>query len=477
MAVNVWSITVPMARARASLEAVRAELDVHPGFPGEVLAEAESAAAAYRLPELDLTGTPMVTLDPQSATDLDQAFHIERAGDGYLVRYAIADVPAFVSPGGALDRQTRARGETLYCPDARVPLHPPVLADDAASLLPGAIRGAYVWTHEVDAAGVARLVSLQRARIRSRAKLAYDDEQARLDAGRPHEQVALLREVGLLREQQEVARGAVSLPTPAQEVRTEGDGVRLVYRVPGPVERWNAQLSLMTGMSAAALMLAGGVGVLRTMPPPAERDVARVRASARGLGIPWPPEVTYPDLIRSLRADDPLHAAFLDNVTQLMRGAGYTTLDGTPPELATHAAIGGPYAHVTAPLRRLVDRFGLAVCLAVAEGREVDPQVREALPDLPGLMLASGRRARTLHRRCLDQLEALMLAGREGVAFRGVVIEQDDDGSGGIVQVADPAIVARCRGRDLPVGEWIEAWLAVADPAAGRVVFDVSPKG
>lgn len=477
MAVNVWSITVPMARARAGLEAVRAELEVDLGFPADVLAEAAEAIAGYRLPEADLTEVPMVTLDPESATDLDQAFHVERAGDGYLVRYAIADVPAFVRLGGALDRQTRARGETLYGPDVKVPLHPPLLADDAASLLPGAVRGAYVWTHEVDPEGVARLVSLQRARIRSRAKLAYDLEQARLDAGSPHPQVALLREVGLRREAQELARGAVSLPMPAQEVRTEGGAVALVYRVPGPVERWNAQLSLMTGMSAAALMLAGGVGVLRTMPPPTEQDVARVRASARGLGIAWPVDMPYADLIRGLSADDPRHAAFLDNVTQLMRGAGYTAFDGAPPGMATHAAIAGSYAHVTAPLRRLVDRFGLSVCLAVAEHREVDPQVRAALAEVPALMVASGRRARALHRGSLDHLEALMLAGREGVAFRGVVIEQDADGSGGTVQVADPAIVARCRGRDLPVGEWVDAWLAVADPEAGRVVFDVSPKG
>lgn len=476
MAVNVWSIAVPLQHARAGLAAVRAENDVSPDFPDDVLAEAAEAAASYRPPARDLTDVGFVTLDPPSSTDLDQAFCIEGVGGGLRVRYAIADVPAFIRPGGALDALTRRRGETVYCPDLKASLHPPVLADDAASLLPDRVRGAYVWTFDVDPAGSATLAGLERAAIRSRAKLDYVAEQARLDAGHPHPQVALLEQVGRLRVEQEIARGAVSLPLPAQEVGEDAsDGITLVYRLPEPIEEWNAQLSLMTGMAAARIMLDGGVGLLRTMPPADGSDLGRVRASARALGIDWPANRPYPEFIRSLNPRDPVHASFLDNVTILMRGAGYAAFDGSVPELTRHSAIAGAYAHVTAPLRRLVDRFGLAVCLALVEEREPDPAIRAALPELPGLMEASGRRARAVVRESLDYLEAEMLRGREGVAFRGVVIEQRKDD--GIVQLADPAIIARCRGRDLPVGEWIDAWLAVADPASRRVVFDVSPRG
>ena len=144
-----------------------------------------------------------------------------------------------------------------------------------------------------------------------------------------------------------------------------------------------------------------------------------MRASARGLGIAWPAGRDYAQVIRSLDPGDPQHAAFLDNVTTLLRGAGYTAFDGATPELSEHSAIVGPYAHVTAPLRRLVDRFGLAVCLALTEGRSVADDVRRALPELPGLMAASGRRAKAVDRGCLDYLEAELLCGREGVAFRG----------------------------------------------------------
>lgn len=475
MAVNVFSASIPIDAARAGLDRVRADHEVVLGFPHEVLVEAEAAIAAYVLPPRDLTDLEFVTLDPASSTDLDQAFFLERAGSGFRVLYAIADVPAFVSMGRAIDAETRRRGETVYCPDLKASLHPPALADDAVSLLPHQLRGAYVWSFDVDDAGIATFTGLERATIRSRAKLGYEREQEHLDEGSPHPQVVLLREVGTLRQQQEVARGAVSLPNLEQEVRSDGQGgITLDYRVSVPVEDWNAQLSLMTGMAAAAIMLDGGIGILRTMPDPAAEDLRRVRASARALGIRWPEEMAYPELIRSLDPTNPQHAAFLDNVTLLLRGASYTAFDGVRPELTTHSAIAAEYAHTTAPLRRLVDRFVLAVCLALVEGREVDPAVREALPLIPALMTAAIRRTRAVDRESMDFLEAALLAGREGVAFRGVVIEQRRED--GIVQLSDPAITARCRGTDLPVGEWVDAWLSVADPETRKVVFDVTPR-
>ncbi len=475
MAVNVFSVSVPIEVARSGLDRVRADHEIDLGFPDDVLVEAAQAIAAYTLPELDMTDLEFVTLDPASSTDLDQAFHIERAGSGFRVRYAIADVPTFVAMGGAIDAETRRRGETVYCPDLKASLHPPALADDAASLLPDQLRGAYVWSFDVDADGVATFAGLQRASIRSRAKLAYEQEQERLDQGTPHPQVALLREVGILRQQQEVARGAISLPNLSQEVGSDGEGgFRLEYRVSVPIEDWNAQLSLMTGVAAARIMLEGGIGILRTMPAPDERDLRRVRNSARALGIRWPTELPYPELIRSLDATNPQHAAFLDTVKVLLRGASYTAFDGARPELTTHSAIADEYAHTTAPLRRLVDRFVLSVCLALVEGRQVDPAIRAALAEIPDLMTTSIRRARAVERESMDFLEAALLAGREGVAFRGVVIEQRRDD--GIVQLADPAITARVRGTDLPVGEWVDAWLVVADPVARKVVFDVTPR-
>src|SRR6478735_6192482 len=129
-------------------------MEVPAGFPAAALAEAEAAAggapggAGGAASRADLRDVPFLTIDPPGSMDLDQALCLERAsaddgeGAAFVVHYAIADVGAFVVPGGALDAEVHERGTTLYAPDGRTPLHPAVLSEGAASLLPGEERPA-----------------------------------------------------------------------------------------------------------------------------------------------------------------------------------------------------------------------------------------------------------------------------------------------------------------------------------------------
>src|SRR3982751_854580 len=166
------------AALRQRFAAIRERLHVPVEFPPEVLEAAAVAASAPQLPVADLTDVPFVTVDPPGSTDLDQAMHLQRRGDGYHVDYAIADVPAFVAPGGAVDAEARRRGQTLYAPDKRAPLHPPVLSEAAASLLPDQERPAFVWRFDLDAEGEVRSASVVRAQVRSRRRLDYGQVQA-----------------------------------------------------------------------------------------------------------------------------------------------------------------------------------------------------------------------------------------------------------------------------------------------------------
>ena len=290
----------------AAFAELRRQLKVSVQFPAEVLVEAEAAAHAPRLPNADETAIPFVTLDPASSMDLDQAFHIERRGDGYRVRYAIADVAAFVRPGGPLDVEAHQRGETLYAPDENARLYPPVLSEGAASLLPDQTRPAVVWTMDVDETGEGVDVNVRHALVRSRAKLDYVSAQQALDGGTADEQLRLLREVGLLRQQREIRRGGVSLAIPEQVITQDDDQYWLQFRAPLPVEGWNAQMSLMTGMAAADLMLEGGVGLLRTVPLADPDRLRRLRLTAEALRVEWPEDVAVP---RVRPQPEPVHRA------------------------------------------------------------------------------------------------------------------------------------------------------------------------
>jgi exoribonuclease R len=450
----------------AGLAAVRQELGLPTQYPPDAVAEARQAPAADPARE-DATDLALVTIDPPGSRDLDQAVLVERENDGYVVHYAIADPGIWIRPGGQLDEESRRRGQTLYAPDTRVPLYPDQLGEGGASLLPDADRPAVLWRIGLDAAGHPRDVAVRRATVRSRAMLSYSAVQVAIDLGTADEAMMLLRDVGRLRQAIEAERGGVSLRLATQEVVRVGATYRLGYTAPLPIEGWNAQISLLTGMCAARIMLDGPVGLLRTLPTPDASTVDVLRRTAGVLEVPWESGQAYPEFIRGLDPREPAHAALLSLSASLLRGAGYTAFDGDVPEHPEHSAVAACYAHVTAPLRRLADRFANEVVLALHAGVDVPDWVRAALPELPALMTASTRLQRDLEHRVIDYVEAVVMAGRVGETFTAVVVESHDDNA--VLQLVEPAVRTRVKGADWPLGEQVAVRLVEADPVARRV--------
>ena len=460
---------------RDGIARIQEELEVTPEFSAEVVAAAEAAAANPRLPDLDRTDLPMVTIDPPTSRDLDQAMHLERDGDGYVVYYAIADVAAFIAPGDPIDLEANKRGMTLYGADSKIPLHPTSLSEGAASLLPDQVCPALLWTIKVDETGEGTDVHVERARVRSRSKLDYAAVQEAIDDGSADEPLMLLKEVGELRLAREAARGGVSLPLPEQEVTIEGDRWALEFRAQIPTEQWNAQISLLTGMAAASLMVYGRVGLLRTLPPPDPRDVQRLHRTARALGIDWPAEMLYPDFIRSLDPSQPTHAAMVTACTRLLRGSGYVGFVGEVPDQPEHAALASEYAHVTAPLRRLGDRYAGEICLALCSGEDVPSWVLDRLGELPQTLQKADQLAHRYEGAVVDLVEAGVLRSRVGEKFDGVVVDVDEkDDKRGTVTVQEPAIEARVTADEpLPLGNEVTVQLTQADLGSRSVVFSL----
>lgn len=313
---------------------------------------------------------------------------------------------------------------------------------------------------------------------------------------------------GRTRHARALALGAIELNLPEQRVEARDDGWSLTYCSPLPVEFWNAQVSLLTGSVAARMMIDGGVGLLRTLPQAAASTVERLRRAAPGLGVDWPAATSPGQVIASLDLADPHHVAFADLAAELLRGAGYVAFDGTPPAQSGHTGVGGVYAHATAPIRRLGDRFVNEVCVALAAGGEVPDWVREALVGLPEALSASSDRARRFDRAIVDGTEAHLLADRVGDHFEAIVVDvepvrhrggpdaprRDDSRAGievgtassrggrggaappeptqrGTVMLDEPAVSARVDGSALPLGERTMVRLDVADPVTRTVRF------
>lgn len=448
------------------------ELEIPGEFPPEVLDEAAGLTSPQG--HVDLTEVPFVTIDPASSMDLDQAVHIENAGDGYLVRYAIADVGAWVRPGGPIAQETHRRGLTYYLPDTRRPLHPTTLSESAASLLAdGEARPAMVWQLRLDRLGELVDIGLVRASVRSRAKLSYEQVQQDLDEGKADSVLQLLAEVGRLRQQREQERGGVSLNLPQQEIERTDEGWRLIYRSPLPIEEWNAQISLLTGHAAARLMINAGIGILRTLPEATNRDLKRLRRIAASLRVAWDESWDYPHFIRSLDIAQPSHLAMMTACTSLFRGATYTLITANQEEAELlHGALAMPYAHTTAPLRRLVDRYVLEICHSIANGLDVPSWVDSGLSALPELMAQADQRAKKLDRALIDLTEIWLLRAQVGHEFEATVTQVDSERGAAEVYLAEPAVAAWVnRIPAAALGTVVRVRLDKAELAGRRVQF------
>ena len=460
----------PQAQADIDFEAVRAELAIPADYPAQAVAEAKQAAASPPHPEPDRRDIPLVTIDPPGSMDLDQAMCLRRNGSGYLVYYAIADVASFVTPGGALDLESNRRGQTLYSPDLSTPLHPRELSEGAASLLPDVDRAAVLWTIELDGAGNPGAVTLERALVRSTARLDYPGVAADFEAGRAHPSLALLPEIGKLRQQAAVKRHAITLNLPDVEVtRAQDDRWTLALRARNEIEDYNAEISLLTGMVAAGIMLEGKVGLLRTLPPAGHEQLAELRRSAAALGVPWPSGAAAGDVVATVDPATPKGAAFLEDAVRLLRGAGYNAFDGSLPEQTQHAGVGAPYAHVTAPLRRLADRYATEICLSLHQGTAVPDWVLTGLQTVPESMAASDKLAGELTKACTWTVVTFLLADRIGEPFAGTVVQIESARDRATVLLNDPPVRARCSSDGLSEGREIKVRLTGLDEASRSI--------
>ena len=455
--------------------AVRDELDIPAEFPPAVREAATLAAERGPTddpahPREDRTDLDLVTIDPPGSMDLDQAVHVADGAAGSLVvSYAIADVAAFLEPGDAIDAEAWDRGVSRYSPDLVTPLHPRELSEEAASLLPAVDRPAILWTLTVDDTGELTDTQVSRAMVRSRAKLTYAEAQTAIDDG-SDDMLARLSRLGRLRAEREWVRGGISLELPDQEIHTDDGTYHLRFRAPLPVEGWNAQVSLLTGIAAGQMMLDAGIGILRTLPSPEPHTIDALRKRAWALGLPWPVEVSYADFVRTLDPHEPVEAAMISAAAVGLRGAGYVAFDeATPlPEDHRHEAIGSVYAHVTAPLRRLVDRYGSEIALAASAGTEVPAWVRDGLEALPRAMGQARSRASALDRAMTDLVEAQVLEHKVGQTFAGVAVRAGKGGTD--VQLRDPAVITRTSA-DLPVGTEVVLRLESVDVRARTAIF------
>lgn len=401
-----------MQDLRARLEALVDRLGLRPPPDPEVDAEVAACVASPGLDDAlrDEAEVPFVTIDNEGSRDLDQALHVARDGDAFVLRYALADASYFVRPGTALWRRALAMGSSYYLPGYAIPMLPPALSEGIVSLNPDGPRRAVVFKLRVEADGRCVAREVYRARVASRAKLSYAGVQRWFDAGcvgdprcdAPEVKASLLalRALGHARLNEAEARGVMSLQRYEAEVDLDPDDPRrllAVTRDRNDVERWNEQVSLLCNIEGAALLHAMGVAddevqpVFRVHLPPIDDRLAELEtilgalAERRHLGAGWSWRAAHDDLaawVSSLAArgaTQRLTQAVQRQVRYTYRASEFQARSGP------HHALGvDGYARMSAPMREVVGVFshkelleGLG--LVAPQPRDEDLAAREAV--------------------------------------------------------------------------------------------------
>ena len=432
---------------------IRQQFQLPAGFPPQAEALAQTPVDRFAATRIDRTGLNFVTLDPASSVDLDQAFALEADGNDVILHYAIADIGAFVEDGDAIDVEAWARGETIYLPDGKVSLYPKALSEGVASLLPDADKAAILHRVRVGPDGKSVLEASTRALVRSRAKLGYATVT-------PAELPGIFADFSARIALAEQARGAVRVDPPQQEVSRDDGHYRLQFRPMSETEQQNAALSLAANLAIADALLAAGTGLFRVMEAPGHWALSRLHHSAKALGVDWPKGESLEAIERRLDPNKPNEAAFMLAVRRTGQRATYAAFKaGKTP---WHSAVEATYAHATAPLRRLADRYVGEAALHVTAGEAVPERLTQAFARLPKVMDAADAKAAQVDSAAIELAEATAMEGRVGEEFEGRVIALDDRGAK--IQLCHDAIVTRVAADGLSPGERVELKLTEASP-------------
>ncbi|QPD00013.1 ribonuclease R [Qipengyuania soli] len=500
----------PLAPKAFSLIAI-AKHGIPHTFANEALDEARTATELALNTETReyLRAVPIVAIDPADARDHDDAIWAEPDGKGgYNAIVAIADVSYYVRPGGALDREARKRGNSVYFPDRVVPMLPEILSADVCSLKQDVDRAAMVCHMHIDAEGKVNSWRFTRAIVRLAANIAYEDAQAAIDAGDAPEYLQNLWGAWKLLFKAREARDPLDLELPERQVKLNDAGKieEIAIRERLDAHRVVEDFMIAANVAAAKALEAKTAPVVyRIHEQPSREKLIALRdylaTQGRKLAMA---QVVTPGLFNRMLKDiaDPSEKALIMEAVLRSQTQAYYG-----PANAGHFGLAlGSYAHFTSPIRRYSD---LLVHRALVDAYKLEqPKPKVDLPETTGLsdrdksalhqitdaISQTERRAMEAERDTIDRYVAAWLSGRVGETFDtritgvqgfGFFATIDKLGGDGLVPVSTlgreyfsydekaQKLIGEQSGTEYAVGDRLKLKLAEANALTGALKFEV----
>ena len=479
-------------------------------FPSEVLAEADGKKPAGLKGRKDLRDMPLVTIDPSDARDHDDAVFARADDDpknpgGFQIWVAIADVAHYVTPGSALDREARKRGNSSYFPDRVVPMLPDRLSGDLCSLHEGVPRACIAVCMRIDAEGAKLSQEFHRGLMRSPASLSYQEVQSAMD-GAPNARCAeMMHEVirplyaayAALRRARE-RRQPLDLDLPERKIvlSDEGKVASVDFAERLDAHRMIEEFMVLANVAAAETLMAKDSDLLFRVheePPEDKLEALRETAQAAGFNLAKGQVLQTRHLNQLLKQAEGSDDAELINISTLrsMTQAYYS-----PKNFGHFGLALRNYAHFTSPIRRYSDLI-VHRALITAHGWGDDGlsgDERALLETTAEHISHTERRSMTAERDTTDRYLAAYLSDRigaefvgrvSGIAKFGIFVKLDDSGADGLVPIAtlgneyfnydrdSNTLMGAQTGRIIGLGMRAKVKLMEAAPITGGIAFEL----
>ncbi len=499
----------PGAPKAVSLIAIH-EHGIPDAFPDAALAEADAQKPKGLKGRKDLRDLPLITIDPWDARDRDDACYAHADDDpknegGHVIWVAIADVAAYVTPGSALDREARKRGNSTYFPDRVVPMLPDRLSGDLCSLHEAVPRACIAVRMRIDAHGEKIGHDFHRGLMRSIASLNYEEVQAAID-GTPNERTKSLLEpvlqplyaayAALIKARNR--RQPLELDLPERQIVLEEDGTvsSVSFKDRLDAHRLIEEFMVLANVAAAETLNAKKSPLLfrnHEEPAPEKLEALRETAQAAGLTLAKGQVLKTSHLNRLLNQARDTEDAELINLSTLrsMTQAYYGPVNFGHFGLALKN-----YAHFTSPIRRYADLIvHRALILAHGWGDDgLRPEDIEGLEKTGTHISDTERRSMAAERDTTDRYLAAYLSERvgdemegrvAGIAKFGIFVKLDDSGADGLVPMRSigaeyfhfdreaGTLMGSDTGLTISVGQRATVRLAEAVPVTGGIALEL----
>ncbi len=479
-------------------------------FPDEVVAEADAAKPKGLQDREDLRELPLITIDPSDARDHDDACYAHADDDpknkgGHVIWVAIADVAAYVTPGSALDREARKRGNSTYFPDRVVPMLPDRLSGDLCSLHEGVPRACIAVRMVLDSKGQKLTHTFHRGLMRSPASLHYEEVQDAID-GRPNDRTGPLLEPVLkplyaAYDALKVARAArqpLDLDLPERRVELSEDGTvsSVNFKDRLDAHKLIEEYMVLANVAAAETLLAKKTPLLFRIheePSPEKLESLRETAQASGFTLAKGQVLQTAHLNKLLNDAAGTDEAELINISTLrsMTQAYYG-----PAHIGHFGLALRSYAHFTSPIRRYADLI-VHRALITAHGWGKDglrPEDLDTLEQTGAHISDTERRSMMAERDTTDRYLASFLSERvgnemsgriSGIARFGAFVKLDETGADGLLPMrslgreyfhhdADQqTLTGSDTGMTIGIGQRVKVRLAEVVPLTGGITLEL----